>query len=180
MPSLSTRCSLTLRPSYSATCIPLSHPCFLVVLIYILSIYAEASTDLHNMLLFLQRDSARTVPAGFENTIFNFFDPDTPGVEDNDDADYASSVDTDVGCESNNGEPHSADGSDGNTSKDEGKATPKTCACSRKGCNVRARFDSMFCSDGCGVSVAEGDLLKSMELAATLHPSALSRGIQYT
>ena len=127
---------------------------------------AEASTDLHNMILFLQRDSTRDIPAGFEDTASNFFDPDTPGVGDDDDPEGSS------------------DNKDKDKDKDkdkEGKGKPKVPTCSRAGCDKRARFDSMFCSDGCGVSVAESDILKSMELAsATLHPSALSRCIQYT
>ena len=118
---------------------------------------AEASTDLHNMILFLQRDSTRDIPAGFEDTYSNFFDPDTPGVDDADDSEDSYNKDK------------------------EDKEKPNVSICSRTGCDKRARFDSMFCSDGCGVSVAEGDILKSMELAsAVLHPSALSRCIQYT
>ena len=107
------------------------------------------------MILFLQRDSSRAIPAGFENTTQNFFDPDTPPRDGEDD-------------NANDGDDSSSIGSE------------EACVCSREGCSKRARFDSMFCSDGCGVSVAEADLLKSMELASTLHPSALSRGIQYT
>ena len=108
------------------------------------------------MILFLQRDSSRAIPAGFETTTQNFFDPDASprdGEEDN-----------------------NANGEDDSFSSGSEEAR----ACSREGCDKRARFDSMFCSDGCGVSVAEADLLKSMELASTFHPSALSRGIQYT
>jgi hypothetical protein len=110
------------------------------------------------MILFLQRDSTRDIPAGFVDTYSNFFDPDTPGADDADDSEESS---------------HDKDKED--------KKKPKVAICSRTGCDKRARFDSTFCSDGCGVSVAESDILKSMELAsATLHPSALSRCIQYT
>lgn len=45
--------------------------------------------------------------------------------------------------------------------------------CTRQDCYRKCRFDSMFCSDGCGIALVEMDLLKSFELAATLHPTAV-------
>ena len=54
------------------------------------------------MILVLQRDSSRAIPAGFENTTQNFFDPDTPprdGEDDNaNDGDDSSSIGSKEAC----------------------------------------------------------------------------------
>ena len=49
----------------------------------------------------------------------------------------------------------------------------KCHTCSRQGCNIKSRFDSVFCSDSCGVSTMETDLLKTLQYADKLHPSLL-------
>jgi hypothetical protein len=45
--------------------------------------------------------------------------------------------------------------------------------CARAGCVNRPRFDSMFCSDSCGVSALELDLLRSFQEGGDIHPSIL-------
>jgi hypothetical protein len=45
--------------------------------------------------------------------------------------------------------------------------------CMRKGCVHRRRFDSLFCSDACGVLALEMDLLRSLQDASDVHPSVL-------
>ncbi len=42
--------------------------------------------------------------------------------------------------------------------------------CTRTGCKRKPRFDSAFCSDACGVSVMETDLLRSLSFANNMHP----------
>lgn len=48
----------------------------------------------------------------------------------------------------------------------------KLC-CIRPGCELSPRFDSLFCSDACGVSTLELDLLKSFEYTNWIHPFQL-------
>ena len=45
--------------------------------------------------------------------------------------------------------------------------------CARNGCNEKPRFDSVFCSDACGVSALEVDLLNTLFDAGDIHPSVL-------
>ena len=42
--------------------------------------------------------------------------------------------------------------------------------CIRPSCKRKPRFDSAFCSDACGVSVMETDLLRSLSFANNMHP----------
>jgi len=57
------------------------------------------------------------------------------------------------------------------------KAQEKTAGhyrrCIRSGCQRKPRFDSKFCSDACGVSSCEQNLLRSLEIANGMHPSQL-------
>jgi hypothetical protein len=53
------------------------------------------------------------------------------------------------------------------------KATRVTHPCAREGCTRKPRFDSLFCSDSCGVSALELDLLRSYEESSDIHPSVL-------
>ena len=50
---------------------------------------------------------------------------------------------------------------------------PIESCCVRIGCDKEPRFDSLFCSDACGVSALETDLMWSLEYADTMHPSLL-------
>lgn len=45
--------------------------------------------------------------------------------------------------------------------------------CARPTCSKRPRHDSSFCSDACGISVLEQDLLHSLEYSEDIHPSQL-------
>ena len=56
--------------------------------------------------------------------------------------------------------------------KKESEGPPKSC-CVRIGCDREPRFDSLFCSDACGVSALETDLMWSLEYADMMHPSLL-------
>ena len=80
---------------------------------------AETHRDVHNMILFLMRDTSREQPVGFEEEVHNIFDP-TEG--------------------------------DGPTDR------PACILCQNK-----RRFDSVFCSDACGVKALELELLGSLK-----------------
>lgn len=90
---------------------------------------AEAHRDVHNMMLFLMRDTSREKPVGFEREVRNIFDP----------------------SESDRLGDH-----------------PPCLSCPNK-----RRFDSVFCSDACGVKALELDLLRSLKESRHLRPSPL-------
>mmetsp|Transcript_1548 Transcript_1548/g.2480 ORF Transcript_1548/g.2480 Transcript_1548/m.2480 type:complete len:1222 (-) Transcript_1548:234-3899(-) len=58
------------------------------------------------------------------------------------------------------------------TAADEQEEQPTNC-CARPSCTKKPRFDSVYCSDGCGVSTLEKHLLRSLEYAEDVHPSLL-------
>jgi len=45
--------------------------------------------------------------------------------------------------------------------------------CRRSGCTEPARFDSVFCCDGCGIHIFERALLAALQEAEDVHPSEL-------
>jgi hypothetical protein len=45
--------------------------------------------------------------------------------------------------------------------------------CARASCDRLPRYDSLFCSDACGVSQLERDLLDALEYSEEVHPSQL-------
>jgi hypothetical protein len=49
----------------------------------------------------------------------------------------------------------------------------ETSPCVRKGCTRHRRFDSLFCSDACGVSVIETDVMESLFEVGEIHPCIL-------
>ncbi|GAX13632.1 hypothetical protein FisN_14Lh357 [Fistulifera solaris] len=49
----------------------------------------------------------------------------------------------------------------------------ETSLCVRKGCTRHRRFDSLFCSDACGVSVIETDVMESLFEVGEIHPCFL-------
>ena len=102
------------------------------------------------MLVFLMQDTKRETPVGFEKTRRNIFDP-----QDDDDSEGKEGADPE---ESNNG-------------KKKGKIIGPICI--KKGCCKPARFDSIFCSDACGVSTLESDLLRTFFYSSDIHPSSL-------
>jgi len=112
---------------------------------------SESYTDRHNMLLFLLRDTARDVPIGYDNQPRNIFDP----------------------AEDENG--FSLGGLNGaGTSVTPGiDGAAAATLCMRSRCTRYRRFDSLFCSDGCGVLALEMDLLRSLQDASDVHPSVL-------
>jgi hypothetical protein len=112
----------------------------------------------------------RERPVGFDKERKNIFDlEEDPEPEQeptilenertngNDDAHHGESTETDaiVAPDSKN------------------KATSVTHTCAREGCTRKPRFDSLFCSDSCGVSALELDLLRSYEESSDIHPSVL-------
>mmetsp|Transcript_34298 Transcript_34298/g.82930 ORF Transcript_34298/g.82930 Transcript_34298/m.82930 type:complete len:1002 (-) Transcript_34298:240-3245(-) len=164
---------------------------------------AEGVMDRHNMMLFLQNDTSKLHPAGFELPRRNVFDPDEdhlsasvheePAVpvkslsNGNFNKNQGSKVDPvasmtnikEQNQESVSGmeEPAAASVDEGGLGSDtdkEGASVVEECrACARQGCNQRPRFDSIFCSDSCGVSTLETDLLRTLHYASYLHPSVL-------
>lgn len=152
---------------------------------------AEGYTDRHNMILFLQRDTAKDKPAGLENEVRNIFDPDEDeiSVEDGEEADFENVIDLVNQLESNNKKKNDDDeilenNIDETTKQlvfeeqqdDDNVLTTNgnRCGpCSRFQCNKRRRFDSQFCSDACGVITLEEDLLRIIHDANEIHPSVL-------
>lgn len=164
---------------------------------------AEGDMDRHNMMLFLQNDTSKLHPAGFEVPRRNVFDPEedlcahkeqAKPLEsldnrnpDNRHISKVNSISTLTDASKRNGvDPPGLAGLDTNpldqntdikpdnvTDKDGTSKVTKLCTCSRKGCNQKPRFDSIFCSDSCGVSTLEADLLCTLQYAGKLHPSML-------
>ncbi len=58
-------------------------------------------------------------------------------------------------------------------SQDEESPVTEPSVCSRSGCMKIPRFDSVFCSDACGVSALESDLLRTFYYSSDIHPSSL-------
>ena len=176
--------------------------------------------DRHNMMLFLQNDTQKYNPAGFELPRRNIFDPDedqvyvplrlgsnttkpaeslangTTHANKNctkqvvDHVASTTTVDTkDKGQESlveGNGTKEAASSSPEKkrhsssiiASNNEGSKLEGYSVCARPDCDQKARFDSIFCSDSCGVSTLETDLLRTLQYANKLHPSLLRTSIQ--
>lgn len=139
----------------------------------------EGAMDRHNMMLFLQNDSSKLHPAGFELTRRNIFDPEEDPVNDSEQSGFAKPAKSLVNRISEAARV-SQPGMGGLTATYTGAAekdgvTNSTIyqICARKGCDRRPRFDSIFCSDSCGVSTLEKDLLRSLQYATKLHPSVL-------
>lgn len=154
---------------------------------------AEGKTDRHNMILFLERDTQKRYPAGFENPQLNFFDLEEDHVRlaclndkaANDslknlmigDADDSASDSDSNACQEDEDDvgPKKSVGNVlepilGRTKGTNTKKTKASKHCVRPGCTRKPRFDSTFCSDACGVSVMEADLLRSLTFANNMHP----------
>lgn len=118
---------------------------------------AEKFVDHHNMKLFLHMDTSAEYPAGYEpekrNTGYNFFDPA--------DDEYQN-------C--NNEKKIEEDKKEIDLVSESGA---ETNLCIRPNCTRKARFDSAFCSDGCGINVHETHLLQILEYAEDIHPTLL-------
>jgi hypothetical protein len=119
------------------------------------------------------RDTVRDHPVGFERERKNIFDPEednldaeiTEATAEKDDADPDKDITGEIKETESNGEHD-------DESEEESKPTPPA-RCARTGCNRRPRFDSRFCSDSCGVSALELDLLYSFQESSDIHPSVL-------
>ena len=121
---------------------------------------AEGVTDRHNMSLFLERDSGKPHPAGFEVTRRNIFDPEDDALCEDEGAHTSRLFPNEEKLVMESG-----------IVLTNSKWTSDLCA--KPGCEKKPRFDSIFCSDSCGVSTLEKDLLKSIRFASTIHPSSL-------
>lgn len=109
--------------------------------------------DRHNMMLFLQQDTAKVNPVGFERPRRNLFDPDDDDMKG---PQLVDSSDESIG--------------EANEEDDESEGRQR---CIRDRCRNKPRFDSLFCSDSCGLSALEQGLLRSMECGGDIHPSLL-------
>ncbi len=105
------------------------------------------------MLVFLIQDTTREAPVGFEKTRRNMFDP-----QDDDDSEGKEGADSEESISPKNGNK-------------QGRTMRPICI--KKGCCKPARFDSAFCSDACGVSTLESDLLRTFFYSSDIHPSSL-------
>lgn len=125
----------------------------------------------HNMIQFLENDTRKKAPAGYEKQLRNLFDPDDDEHPANgDDLVTAPSQETqgeEIPLRSIGRKPPVRRHTNGYGSKSE------EAVCARIGCCKKPRFDSLFCSDSCGVSELERDLLRALYIAGELHPSMM-------
>ena len=132
---------------------------------------SEGVTDRHNMMVFLQNDINREFPIGYEQRRRNLFDP----AEDL--SDLRSSPDgvTDMldNAEFLAGRRAPVRKACIERQNDTIFPSPGVQQCVRAGCVMQPRFDSMFCSDACGVAALEADLLRSLQYANDIHPAHL-------
>jgi hypothetical protein len=149
---------------------------------------AESYTDRHNMMNFLLRGTRREVPIGYENQPKNYFDPEVDfglsvvlqPAKGSAQTDEAIETDADSSCEerplfSSKLPTHGEDFDNSPEGHDplEHSARRSRSKCARESCTKHPRFDSLFCSDGCGILAMETDLLRSFQDAGELHPSVL-------
>ena len=137
------------------------------------------------MLVFLLQDTLKKAPVGFERNRRNIFDPeDDPEDDDASEVSVGSESDEDQGTdkkllaipddEHNSASSQRVQEVGGKNVHDREKSAKKECAtCKRKECTKVARFDSLFCSDACGVSSLESDLLRTFFYSSDIHPSSL-------
>ena len=136
---------------------------------------SEGVTDRHNMILFLQQDTDREKPVGYEIERTNIFDPEDDLIPVPDPSDCSSDdaermVDDAEGDDDVEMVTDRADSVAG-TSDSQLRNQNLTCAAAR--CVRKPRFDSIFCSDGCGVCALELDLMHAFQYANDIHPSLL-------
>lgn len=119
------------------------------------------------------RDTSKRFPVGFEHLRRNIFDPEedevgtisddsTESEEERSRTSIMEAAELDYAAK----EDEPAEGSDGRSRK-------KKAKCAREGCRKKPRFDSLLCSDACGVSVLESDLLRTFWDSSDIHPSVL-------
>lgn len=128
------------------------------------------------MIQFLEHDTRKEYPAGYEKHLRNIFDPDddehrvqdlasSPSQESQEEADMEPYQEMLVGRR-----PPSCLAS---RLGDDETISQEEMVCARRGCCKTPRFDSIFCSDSCGISALERDLLGAMYLAEEMHPSLM-------
>lgn len=133
---------------------------------------SEGATDRHNMTVFLKSDTNSEFPAGYEQRRRNIFDPAEDESGDRGSPDNVVEVQDNV-------EPFAGRRAPVRRSSLEKQQDPVLsnqsvqCRCVRVGCTMRPRFDSMFCSDACGVAALEVDLLGALRYANDIHPALL-------
>jgi hypothetical protein len=139
---------------------------------------SEGVTDRHNMMLFLMQETRGNGPVGYEKRRRNIFDPEddeAPSENQTEDGEEATTK-----KDKDDLEEVAADASTGRTptptsirsSPTNGKRNGND-HCAREGCPSKPRFDSIFCSDSCGVWALELDLLHAFQYASDIHPSLL-------
>jgi len=134
----------------------------------------EGHTERHNMMIFLLQDTLRNVPVGFDKTRKNIFDP---AEDDGPLHDVETSSSTDcfsamyAAATKSTDEQRQEEGEDSGGA--DGEKNELQTICARKDCNLKARFDSVFCSDACGVACLEEDLLRTFNYVSDVHPSLL-------
>jgi hypothetical protein len=127
------------------------------------------------MMQFLQHDSRKENPAGFENHLRNLFDPDDDEhVEDGENhlVVSAPSPTQDEEMEALTGIVGRKPPAITESCVDDADSEAEEI-CARRGCCKKPRFDSAFCSDPCGVATSEYDLFRSLQVAEEMHPSLM-------
>lgn len=134
---------------------------------------AEAFTDRHNMMQFLQHDSRKKDPAGFEQARQNLFDPE-------DDIVPAKTEETGSEPQEKHEKPglslhigRKISSMNYTSSENDNSGSETQSKCARNCCDRKPRFDSVYCSDSCGVVALELDLLRSLQYAGDIHPALL-------
>ena len=127
--------------------------------------------DRHNMMLFLLQDTLRDDPVGFEKHRRNIFDPADDDISQMNlrsklpkDEEQESPVESNKVTDDDETDEHENDDENSVNAGD---------SCGRSGCKRKRRFDSLFCSDSCGLSCVEKDLLRTFQYASDIHPSLL-------
>ncbi|KAI2501869.1 hypothetical protein MHU86_12561 [Fragilaria crotonensis] len=139
---------------------------------------SEGITDRHNMLLFLEQDTSKDKPVGYERRFVNIFDPEDDLIPSSDDVESEAANDDGIVGEKTNSE----EGDDSDLAMGRRLSTRKLSGVSQKGnstkcasqrCSCKPRFDSIFCSNACGVASLELDLLHAFKYANDIHPTLL-------
>jgi hypothetical protein len=131
------------------------------------------------MLVFLMQDTLKKAPVGFEKRRRNMFDPEDDNEAESDEvADKCKDLNRKPPFIPDNQEEsapsqklHGVD--DTNVDASEKSLKKEYATCKRKDCIAKSRFDSIYCSDACGVSSLESDLLRTFFYSSDIHPSAL-------
>ncbi|KAL3944175.1 MAG: hypothetical protein SGBAC_001732 [Bacillariaceae sp.] len=131
---------------------------------------AEGHMDRHNMMLFLLQDTLREDPVGFEKHKRNIFDP----ADDEVSRSYLrNKLSKDKENLPAKGSENVTNGNETDGDQNGEEFVGGEDVCGRNGCKTKRRFDSLFCSDSCGVSALEKDLLRTFQYASDIHPSLL-------